>query len=1080
MSGPATSSGPVPSGFFVLRTPLLPFGTVSAAGRTRAEGRAWLASVLARPEIREAIQIASPRVEAGIDRWLADPAGDEARRLEPVLMSYVLRAAGRATPFGLFAGWTTGTVGPPGSLTALRLQASDRYRRHSRLDMDYLTELAEAVGRDRINRRAIPHRPNSSLHEAAGRLHLEERRYDGGRRSYRLLAVEPTPHLRATLDRAGRSGPGVGVALDDLAAELVDGDITLEDAWAYIDELVDRQVLVADLGPAVSASDPGLDLAGRLAALPCTASVARALQEAHLALAALDEQPVVGAGRPPATHYTAITAALRDLPGDAPDRRLVRVDLEKPAEMVVLGPEVTAAIRQGIELLHRLSPRDDDSGLARFREEFVARYDTRAVPLAEALDDEVGIGFERIESPAGDAPDLLGDIPFPATVPREERWTGRDAALLRRLGRALWAREPQIELTATDITELEGLAGGPPLPLPGVLAAVVRLAARSADELAAGRFRVFLPFAVGPSGAELLGRFCGADKTLRAGVEAHLRAEETQRPDAVFAEIVHLPEDRAGNVLVRPLLRRYEIPYLGRSGAPPDAQIPVSDLLVAVREDRIVLESASLGVEVLPRLTSAHLHNRPGLPVYRFLGRLQYQGVAAELGWDWGALADAPFLPRVVTGRVVLTPARWRLAAPDLTWVRAAEAERGAALAAWRAEWNVPRFVALLDDEDELVVDLDSDLALDALAHHLRQRSTATLVEMFPGPDELCVDGPEGAFAGDLIVPFVTRPPEAAESGDRRSQRAATPARPERRRFPPGSEWLYAKLYTGPAAADRVLVDTVAPLARDAEASGAADRWFFIRYADPEPHLRVRFGGRPERLRSEVLPALEMATAELIDSGVVWRFQLDSYDREVERYGGDTAIGLAEEIFAADTAAVITLLTGPAGRPVADFRWRAALLGVARLVTDLGLTWEEQRRLAAESCAGYGAEFNVDGRFRQAVSRRFRRERAALEALITPAEGTACGGAPEWQVVSGVFDRRSARIGPVVTELRRLAAAGGLGVTFDDLAASLTHMHVNRLLRSAPRAQELVLYEFLDRLWAGRSARPDTDENMSR
>ncbi len=36
---------------------------------------------------------------------------------------------------------------------------------------------------------------------------------------------------------------------------------------------------------------------------------------------------------------------------------------------------------------------------------------------------------------------------------------------------------------------------------------------------------------------------------------------------------------------------------------------------------------------------------------------------------------------------------------------------------------------------------------------------------------------------------------------------------------------------------------------------------------------------------------------------------------------------------------------------------------------------------------------------------------------------------------------------------------------------SLAHMHVNRLLRSGQRAQELVLYEMLDRIYASRSAR---------
>jgi hypothetical protein len=40
-----------------------------------------------------------------------------------------------------------------------------------------------------------------------------------------------------------------------------------------------------------------------------------------------------------------------------------------------------------------------------------------------------------------------------------------------------------------------------------------------------------------------------------------------------------------------------------------------------------------------------------------------------------------------------------------------------------------------------------------------------------------------------------------------------------------------------------------------------------------------------------------------------------------------------------------------------------------------------------------------------------------------------------------------------------------------DLAASFAHMHVNRLLRSAHRAQELVLYELLDRAYSARAGR---------
>ena len=40
-----------------------------------------------------------------------------------------------------------------------------------------------------------------------------------------------------------------------------------------------------------------------------------------------------------------------------------------------------------------------------------------------------------------------------------------------------------------------------------------------------------------------------------------------------------------------------------------------------------------------------------------------------------------------------------------------------------------------------------------------------------------------------------------------------------------------------------------------------------------------------------------------------------------------------------------------------------------------------------------------------------------------------------------------------------------------DLGASLVHMHVSRLLRSAQRAQELVLYDFLSRIYQSQAAR---------
>jgi hypothetical protein len=156
----------VASGFFVLRTPLLPFDDVLAWGDglvapgavgqpgalaaalalDRARLRARLGQLVARPEVRDAVAAASPALDASIGHWLEDPDSDRGRRVERALVRYVTRMAANPTPFGLFAGCSTGTIGAGTTLTVGGWAAG---RRHSRLDLDDLEAVAEALARDR-------------------------------------------------------------------------------------------------------------------------------------------------------------------------------------------------------------------------------------------------------------------------------------------------------------------------------------------------------------------------------------------------------------------------------------------------------------------------------------------------------------------------------------------------------------------------------------------------------------------------------------------------------------------------------------------------------------------------------------------------------------------------------------------------------------------------------------------------------------------------------------------------------------------------------------------------------------------
>jgi lantibiotic biosynthesis protein len=1077
-----------PSGFFALRTPLLPFdeflrwteglsstGVVddeqkleAALAADRDLQRRRLRDVVARPEVREALFLASPDLDDAIPRWLEAPESERGQRAERALIKYFSRMAGRATPFGLFAGTSAGRIG---EATRLVLDGPHTSRRHSRLDTDFLFAAADAIARNPALREGLSLRPNSTLYESGGRLRYVEVRLDGKERTYHLVSVEAAPHHSETLARSAHGAKGA-----ELAEALVDTETSPDEAAAYIEELVDAQLLVPDTGLVVTGPEPATAMAERLSENPATRGVSAALWEACHELDALD---AAGIGNAP-ERYRSLAARLSALPARPELPRLFQVDLVKASPEAVVGKAVLHEIRRGVELLWQLGA-GENSLLAAFRLAFVERYEEREIPLVEALDDESGIGFPPNPEDGTEGAPLLKGLAFPV-VGGSISWGGRETFLLRKVSEAAARGETEIVLDDKDV---DALAATEPRPLPGAFAAMVQVAAASNDALAKGRFQVLLEWAGGPSGARLLGRFCHWNAEFESLVQEHLRKEEELEPEAIFAEVVHLPDARAGNVLLRPLLRAYEIPFLGASGAPEDRQIPVTDLMVWVVGNEIRLRSRRLGRRIVPRMTTAHNYGSFGLGLYRFLCQLQGQGVASGLGWSWGPLAGAPFLPRVRHGRTILFRARWTVDREELeklTKGRGAESFR--AVAAWRKSRHLPRQVVLSDGDNGLPVDLESALSVEAFLHLVKRRGFIELTEMFPGPDELCACGPDGRYVHELLIPFVRTAesrPSVPEVG--REAAAAPPSQPTtappRRSFPPGSEWLYAKLYAGAVTSEKVLLGDLAPLAREAVGTEAADRWFFVRYADPRHHLRIRVHGDPRRLREEVLPSLEQAVSPLLACGRVWRMQLDTYDREIERYGGAEGMDVAEAIFAVDTEAVVEILgmleDGEAGN---EERWRLALLGAEALLDDFGFSLGEKQRIVGTARKSLAEEQREGPLLKRALGERFRKESSDLERLFQRVES---GGplAPGIEAITA----RSRRLGPSCAALREMERDGRLLRPLADLAASFVHMHLNRLFRSAQRRQELVVYDFLSRLYASQRARTgaelDRDEQRT-
>jgi thiopeptide-type bacteriocin biosynthesis protein len=1045
-----------PSGFFVLRTPLLPVGTLqrwgndamaaraeeSGAAEAQAADRARLMQRLRRdiadPVVREAIFCASPSLDEAVDAWLRDPSNPRSEGVAGSVARYLARMSGRATPFGLFAGYSLGKIG---ETSCLRLAPDERVRRHARLDMHYVMSLVEALESDPGLRRVLRWAPSSGLANVAGQVRYSEAHTDSKTRarSYHLMSVDASDALELVLARAAG-----GATRDTIAEALVaaDPELASAEAAAFVDEIIGSQILVSELVPPVTGAEAIHHVVSVLGERAPDHPARVVLERTRDALAALEREPL----GVPSSRYKAIAEDLSSLPAPVELPRLFQIDLVKAAPEARLGGLVLAEIERGVDLLLRLSHSREPETLSAFVRAFSERYDQREIQLCEALDEEAGLGFASLGS---EPSPLFEGVVFPPPTPSATAPDERFACLMGGITRALRSGSREWMLDERDVQEL---TRKPAHGAPDAFATLCRIAAASEEALERGDFRVVVE-AYGPSGAKLLGRFCQGDPELAAEVASHLRAEEALQPAAVLAEVVHLPEGRLGNVINRPVLRDYEIPYLGSSGASAERQLAVDDLLISVRNGRVVLRSKRLDREVVPRMTNAHNHERSSLSVYRFLCALERQ---RALRWDWGLLSAAPFLPRVSHGRLVLCPASWKLGERQLeAFGKPDQPETFQRVQALRRELNLPRWVSWADGDNSLPVDLDNVVSVDAFLGAIRHRDVIALEEMLPAPDDAPAQGPAGRYAAEVVVPFVAKRPPAAAAATRLPSRGP-------RSFLPGSEWLYLKIYTGTATADRLLSEVVAPVAKVAIAEGRIDRWFFIRYSDPGWHLRVRFRGQPSTLMGQLLPEMRQALEPHLASGAVSRVCIDTYEREVERYGGDRGIELAERVFHIDAEAAVELVAACAGQGGADARWRLTLLGMHLLLDDFRVELADRIPMLEDARREMCEELGGDRAFERQLDATFRRERPALEPLLF-----ACARAPG-PIAEGALalEGRSRRLAPLAGELSAV-----LGRRTSRMTWSYLHMHANRVLAGEHRRQELVLYSLLFDLYRSQLAR---------
>lgn len=264
------------------------------------------------------------------------------------------------------------------------------------------------------------------------------------------------------------------------------------------------------------------------------------------------------------------------------------------------------------------------------------------------------------------------------------------------------------------------------------------------------------------------------------------------------------------------------------------------------------------------------------------------------------------------------------------------------------------------------------------------------------------------------------------------------------------------KLYMGPETAEEWICHHLPRIRKDIQNEFSGSLLFFVRFLDPDFHIRLRVYAPQRKCFSSVVDLVNLHSGIMIKQGLIWKSEICTYEREIERFGTER-IEIFERAFSIDSEFWLKILPWIETQDNhEDLRWKMALLSTYRYYRDLIRDQEEMTRIMSKITLALKQEQKPGRTTLFQIDQKFRRVREDLmpymeeELLIFPQ-------------IEGLLRNRSFRLAELFEPFREGDNYFSWSKA-DQNFADLVHMSLNRVLRSKHRMQEYVIYYYLVKL----------------
>jgi len=279
-------------------------------------------------------------------------------------------------------------------------------------------------------------------------------------------------------------------------------------------------------------------------------------------------------------------------------------------------------------------------------------------------------------------------------------------------------------------------------------------------------------------------------------------------------------------------------------------------------------------------------------------------------------------------------------------------------------------------------------------------------------------------------------------------------------------KYLYYKLYSGVRTSDRLLTGLVHPFITKLFSESLINQWFYIRYSDPENHIRLRMMYENYSDLLKISEYFEQLSSPFLKYNQLWSVKLDNYSPEIDRYGKN-CITSAEMLFFHDSELAINFIKYNEYSYSSDNLWMFAIFSINKFLEDFGYDLNSKSEIIEVMFSTFNAEFLPDRLLRKQIAVKYSKYSDLILKMIESPLKCKYPGKEGLRLVK----IRSESQKELILSIRNSIGKGNQGISLNDIISDFIHMMMNRLFRSEQRKHEFVIYNFLSRYYRSKLAR---------